>query len=99
MFHGAPITTGSTNLSTEIFWESLELLKMMIAKDATLLRLMIYTCESCNKVQRFISEVTVSAQKLKFSIKDFFCKSDQNCESGHIYWRKSFMENFFVRWI
>ena len=38
-----------------------------------------------------------TAEKVKFSIKDFFSKCDQtavSCGFGHIYWRNPLMENF-----
>ena len=43
-----------------------------------------------------------TAQKMKFSIKDFFSKCNQstwNCGFGHIYWRNPWWKTlFFVEW-
>ena len=38
----------------------------------------------------YCADCIYTAQKMKFSIKDFFIKYDQirrNCGFGHIYWR------------
>ena len=48
-----------------------------------------------------IKRATITAQKIKFSIKDFFSvtKSAGNCGSGHIYWRNlQWKTLIFVHW-
>ena len=48
-----------------------------------------------------LRDFTISTQKMKFSIKDFFSKCDQSavfCRFGHIYWRNTQWKNsFFVQ--
>ena len=49
------------------------------------------------KIKALTSSIT-TAQKMKFSIKDFFSKCD-HCGFGHIYWRNlSWKTSFFVHW-
>ena len=42
--------------------------------------------------------IIATAQKMMFSIKDFFSKCDQieNCRFGHIYWRNPFRKTSFL---
>ena len=53
-----------------------------------------------------LRELNDTAQKMKFSIKDFFSKSAVSCRFGHIYWRNPqwktsfFLSNvIFWKWI
>ena len=47
----------------------------------------------------YIYIYTPTAQKMKFSIMDFFSKYAETCRFGQIYWRNpSWKTSFFVQW-
>ena len=46
-------------------------------------------CLSLENLNAHLDQIfaSLTAQKMKFSIKDFFSKCDQIRKNGHIYWR------------